>query len=107
VGFLQPSMTVHQFLMVLTLGAGVIALWINFRFPKLAPEGIWTAVIHVGAAILAGQVLLPGLNLAVPDLTPVARALVITFMLGLPILVYALLASIWVIRIAQGALLRR
>jgi hypothetical protein len=106
-GFLEHQLTVHQFLMVLTLGAGVIALWINFRFPKLAPGELKIAVIHVGAAILAGQVLLPGLNQAVPDLTPVARALVITFVLGLPVLVYALLASIWVIRIAQGALLRR
>jgi hypothetical protein len=100
-------MTVHQFLVVLTLGAGLLALWINFRFPKLAPEGIWTAFVHVGAAILAGQVLLPILTHALPDLSPVAQALLITFALGLPALVYALLASIWVIRIAQGALLRR
>ena len=105
--FLEHPLTVHQFLMVLTLGAGVIALWINFRFPKIAPEGIWTAAVHVGAAILVGQVLLPGLNGAIPDLNPVMRALMITFVLGLPALVYALLASIWVIRIAQGALLRR
>ena len=106
-GFLQPSMTVHEFLLVLTLGAGAIALWINFRFPKLAPEGLKMAIIHVGAAILVGQVLLPGLNEAVPHSNPMVAGLVITFLLGLPALVYALLASIWVIRIAQGALLRR
>jgi hypothetical protein len=100
-------MTVHEFLAVLTFGAGLLALWINFRFPKLAPEGIWMAFVHVGAAILAGQVLLPNLTHAVPDLSPAAQALVITFALGLPVLVYVLLASIWVIRIAQGALLRR
>jgi hypothetical protein len=100
-------MTVHQFLMVLTLGAGAIALWINFRFPKLAPQGLKTAIIHVGAAILVGQVVLPGLSQAVPHSNPVVAGLVTTFVLGLPTLVYALLASIWVIRIAQGALLRR
>lgn len=100
-------MTVHQFLAVLALGAGLLALWINFRFPKLAPEGIWTAVVHVGVAILAGQVLVPTLSHAMPELSPPAQALLITFALGLPALVYALLASIWVIRIAQGALLRR
>jgi hypothetical protein len=100
-------MTVHQFLAVLTIGAGLLALWINFRFPKLAPEGIWTAVVHVGAAILAGQVLVPVLSEAMPALSPVAQAFLITFALGLPALVYALLASIWVIRIAQGALLHR
>jgi hypothetical protein len=104
---LEHPLTTHQFLMVLTLGAGVLALWINFRFPKLAPEGMWTAVVHVGMAILVGQALVPALTYAVPEVSPVARALVITFLLGLPALVYALLASIWVIRIAQGALLRR
>jgi hypothetical protein len=100
-------MTVHQFLMVLTVGAAAIALWINARFPKLAPDGIRTAIIHVGAAMLVGQVLLPSLSDVVPGSNPVMRALVITFILGLPALVYTLLASIWVIRIAQGALLRR
>jgi hypothetical protein len=105
--FLQSSMTVHEFLMVLTLGAGAIALWINFRFPKLAPQQLKIAIIHVGAAILVGQVVLPGLVTAVPDSNPVVAALVLTFAFGLPALVYALLASIWVIRIAQGALLRR
>jgi hypothetical protein len=100
-------MTVPEFLTALTVGAGAIALWINFRFPNLAPEGIWWAVIHVGAAILVGQVLLPGFLPLIPETNAVVRALVITFLLGLPALIYALLASIWVIRIAQGALLRR
>jgi hypothetical protein len=100
-------MTVHQFLAVLTLGAGLLALWINSRFPKLAPERIWTAVVHVLAALLAGQVLVPTLSHAVPDVGPAAQALLITFAIGLPALVYALLASIWVIRIAQGAMLGR
>jgi hypothetical protein len=98
-------MNVNEFLVALTLGAGALALWINFRFPNI--ERIWTAIIHVGAAILAGQVLLPGLLEVVPESNPVVRALVTTFVLGLPALVYALLASIWVIRIAQGAMLRR
>ena len=100
-------MSVNEFLVVLTVGAAALALWINFRFPSLAPEGIWMAVLHVGAAILAGQVLLPGLLEVMPEANPVVRALLTTFVLGLPALVYALLASIWVIRIAQGALLRR
>jgi hypothetical protein len=100
-------MTVNEFLVALTIGAAALALWINFRFPRIAPEGIWTAIIHVGAAILAGQVLFPGLLGIVPETNPVVRAVVTVFVLGLPALVYALLASIWVIRIAQGALLRR
>jgi hypothetical protein len=99
--------TVPEFLIALTLGAGAIALWINFRFPKLAPESIRKAVIHVGGALLVGQVVLPVLHSLIPDVSPVVRALITTFVLGLPALVYALLSSIWVIRIAQGALFRR
>jgi hypothetical protein len=34
------------------------------------------------------------------------RAIVITFVVGLPALIYALLTSIWVILIAQGAMRR-
>jgi hypothetical protein len=99
--------TVQEFLVVLTLGAGAIALWINFRFPKIAPDGFFWAIVHIGAAILVGQVLVPGFHGLIPDTNPVVRALITTFLLGLPALIYALLCSIWVIRIAQGALLRR
>jgi hypothetical protein len=99
--------TVPEFLIAITLGAGAIALWINFRFPKLAPEGMRPAIIHVGAAMLVGEILVPALHSLIPDVNPVARALITTFLLGLPALVYALLTSIWVIRVAQGALLRR
>ena len=101
-------MTVPEFLIAITLGAGAIALWINFRFPKIAPDGMRPAIIHVGLAMLVGEILVPALHHLIPaDVNPVARALITTFLLGLPALVYALLTSIWVIRVAQGALLRR
>jgi hypothetical protein len=98
--------TVQDFLIALTLGAGAIALWINFRFPTLAPDNIRRAVIHVGAALLVGQVVVPVLHSFIADVNPLLRAMLTTFALGLPALVYALLSSIWVIRIAQGALRR-
>lgn len=101
-------MTVSEFLIALALGAGVIALWINFRFPGLAPGRIRTAVIHVGVAMLVGMAVVPAIDEFVSgNVSPLMRAIVITFIVGLPALVYALLASIWVILIAQGAMLRR
>ena len=101
------TVTVHEFLIALTAGAGAIALWINFRFPGLAPGRIRTAVAHVVAALLVGELLVPALHSLLPTSSPVLRALLTTFVLGLPALVYTLLSSIWIIRIAQGALLRR
>lgn len=97
-------MTVSQFLIALALGAGAIALWINHRFPKLAPERLGTAIIHVGIAMVIGQAIFPAVDaLFTANLPPLARAAVLTFIVGLPALIYALLASIWVILIAQGA----
>ena len=72
--------------------------------------GAWdaTTVVRGGETnlIVRARRDVPGFK-AIYDSDAVVRALVTTFVLGLPALVYALLASIWVIRIAQGALLRR
>jgi hypothetical protein len=100
-------MTVTEFLVALALGAGAIALWINFRFPGLAPERLRTVVIHVGIAMLVGLAVVPAIDAIVTgSLSPLMRAIVITFLVGLPALIYALLTSIWVILIAQGAMRR-
>jgi hypothetical protein len=100
-------MTVTEFLTALALGAGAIALWINFRFPSLAPERIRTAVIHVGVAMVVGMAIVPAIDeLVTGNVSPLVRAIVITFLVGLPALIYALLTSIWVILIAQGAMRR-
>lgn len=100
-------MTVTQFLVALALGAGAIALWINFRFPKLAPDGVKKAVVHVAVAMIVCSAVVPQIGELIPEsLSPVMRAAVVTFVIGLPALVYALLASIWVILIAQGAMQR-
>jgi hypothetical protein len=41
------------------------------------------------------------------SVSPLMRAIVITFLVGLPALVYALLTSIWIIVIAQSAMKMR
>lgn len=98
-------MTVTQFLVALALGAGAIALWINNRFPGIAPGRIATAMIHVGVAMVIGVALVPAIDAFVEaSVSPLMRAILITFVVGLPALIYALLTSIWVILIAQGAM---
>ena len=99
-------MNASEFLIALTLGAGALALWINFRFPGIAPAEIKTAVIHVGAALLVGQAVVPFVHAMLPDMSAVLQALIMTFLIGLPALVYSLLSSIWIIRLAQAAFRR-
>jgi hypothetical protein len=100
-------MTKTEFLVALALGASAIAIWIHMRFPSIAPEGLRTAIIHVGIALIVGQAIFPAFEAILPEMNPFARALVMTFLLGLPVLIYSLLSSIWIIRILQGALNRR
>jgi hypothetical protein len=98
-------MTVTQFLVALALGAGAIALWINNRFPGLAPGRMVVAFIHVGIAMVIGMALVPAIDAFVEaSVSPLMRAIVITFLVGLPALIYALLTSIWIIVIAQSAM---
>jgi|SRR5262245_17428450 len=101
-------MTVTQFLVALALGAGAIALWINHRFPSLAPGRMVIAFVHVGVAMVIGMALVPAIDAFVEgNVSPLMRAILITFVVGLPALVYALLTSIWVIVIAQTAMKMR
>jgi hypothetical protein len=101
-------MTVTQFLVALALGAGAIALWINNRFPGLAPGRMVVAFIHVGIAMVIGMALVPAIDAFVEaSVSPLMRAIVITFLVGLPALIYALLTSIWIIFIAQSAMKMR
>jgi len=99
-------MTGAEFLVGLALGAAALALWIHVRFPGITPHGLRQALIHVGVALVIGQALFPVLSSLVPAMNPFARALVIIFALGLPILTYSLLSSIWILRALQGALRR-
>jgi hypothetical protein len=82
------------------VGAVVIALWIDVRFPRLAPSSIGVTVLHVGGTIVGAQLLTP---LATHLLVGSAfLTLVSTFAVGFPALVYTLLVAIWIIRILRG-----
>ena len=85
------------FVLALAAGAGLIAIWIHARFPGLAPDRMGKTVLHAVIAFALLQ-LMPGLS----GSTVVLFAGV--FLLVLPALVYALLCSIWVLKLAQTAL---
>jgi uncharacterized membrane protein len=85
------------------LGAGVIALWIDVRFPRLAPEEMAKALLHVGISIAAGYATGPVLQmlLAFEDGRVTLAAV---FGLAFPAVVYCLLSGIWMIKLAQRML---
>ena len=97
-------MSVGMFLVLFTVVAGVLALWVDYRFPSLAPETLGRAFIHVGVS-LVGTHFLSRLVLGVllADASETAR-LAAVFAVALPVLAYALLAGFWVLKIAHSTM---
>jgi hypothetical protein len=95
----------QAFVLVLTCGAALLALWILARFAGFGPRSLVWAIVHV---ILACGLLwlVPS---AFPSITssnvPATRYL-IAFGIALPLFVYAFLSGGWAARVALG-LLRR
>ncbi len=94
-------MSVQLFVAALAAGAALLALWLHVRLPNLTPS-VPRAVAHL---VLAGVVL----YFFVPDAASgsVPAAFSAAFLVVLPGLVYAFLASIWVLRLMQAATLSR
>jgi hypothetical protein len=93
------------FLVALAVGAALIAVWLDARFERFGPSDFRGAIVHVGLALAVGWLLVPaGLSgvLAVG-----ASPMVALFSVVLPCLVYDFLAAFWVVKQAQGLLLRR
>src|SRR5205823_10018809 len=70
------------------LGSGAIALWLDGRFPRWAPADMKRALLRVGIALGAGQVLFPRAWGAVVANGSVLAGL---FAIALPCLTYVLL----------------
>jgi ABC-type uncharacterized transport system permease subunit len=89
-------MSNSTFVLALAAGAGLLAIWVHVRFPSLAPERLGRTILHAATAFaLLKLTALSGEGSA---------ALATVMLLVLPVLVYALLCTIWVLQHAQAAL---
>jgi hypothetical protein len=92
------------FAVLFVLSAGALALWIDHRFPRLAPGELKVAIAHVFAAALANQLLDgPLAGFVARSAMPQGRLVAVVGVV-LPLVVYAALAAFWTLRIAQRAL---
>jgi hypothetical protein len=96
-----------EYAVVFIFGAAVLALWIDTRFRSLTPAGVWLLTLHMGAAFVLVQILPPLGRQAIQGVGPQAASLLWLFGFVFPGLTYLLLASIWVVKWAQGALANR
>jgi hypothetical protein len=92
--------------MLFGVGAAAIALWIDVRFPGIAPRALLGIVIHAVLALGACQLLVPaGMN-ALLEAESAVLTLIAVFGIAFPALLYAFLVGVWTIKTAQGFLLR-
>jgi hypothetical protein len=85
------------------LGAGAIALWIDTRFPRLAPNEVAKAVLHVVASLAVAHTTGPAVQALAASDDP-RIVLLGVFAVAFPSVVYCLLAGLWVIKLVQGML---
>jgi hypothetical protein len=81
----------------------MLALWIDVRFPRLAPKarrGVLLHVIGACGASLAIDMLL--MDVVAGDAA--WRRIGTVFVLDLPVLVYMFIASLWVLKMVRGAM---
>ena len=84
------------FVVALVTGAALLAGWTYVRFPGLAPERLGRTLLHVVVASVL-------LRLS-PALGSSLGKFALVFLVVLPALVYALLATIWMLQQARVAL---
>jgi hypothetical protein len=90
-------MSSGTFLLVFSLGAAALALWICVCLPKLGPTSLARAFAHVAAAMVVGSLLKPALAGVAESGLPLAVFLAV-FGVALPGLTYMFVAGAWLIR---------
>jgi hypothetical protein len=92
-------MSPYLFGVFFLFGCGLLTLWVDTRFPGLAPKDLARTMIHIGAAAGIATFALPiGMAIALERNSPLAAI----FCFALPVLVYLLATSLWLMKLLQG-----
>jgi hypothetical protein len=85
-----------SFTLMLTLGAGLLALWLDTRFPGWRPKTAAQGLAHAAVGVLSnlGAAGLLALIYGIPQWAWMTVLLTVF----VPSLVYALLAGLWMLR---------
>jgi len=93
----------HTFALVLVAATVTLAFWFAARFPNAGPATLRSAVLQMlcGAAAVRA---ISGLSNAAMELSPQSARLLVPFGIALPLLTYAFLTGLWVVRTIHRAL---
>jgi hypothetical protein len=94
-------MTTSNFLLALMVGGALVAFWLVARFPERAPSSFKVAMLHVGAALVAGFFVPPAFGFLLT--WGQAAAMAAIFGILLPFTVYSFLATAWFLKLMVNA----
>ena len=94
-------MSLGTFVIALTLGAALLALWAGVRFPRMGPDTLSGAMLQVALALVAGWFLVPAAMSTVVGWGEPAGPILAVLLFALPALTYLFLASLWAMRVLQ------
>lgn len=95
------------FLLLLALGAAVIAVWIDLRFPGLAPETLRANFVHAAVAFVALTIAPVVIDPIFSNGQSLVVQLVALFGILFAVLVYAFLALAWLVKPLASGIARR
>jgi hypothetical protein len=96
-------MTPAIFLLLLALGAAVVAVWADLRFPGLAPETLPGNFVHAALAFVALTIAPVVIDPMLSNGQSLVVQLVALFGILFAVLVYAFLALAWLVKpLARG-----
>jgi hypothetical protein len=94
-------MTVEMLVVCIAVGAGLIALWVNVRFPGLMPWSLPKLLVHLILAFLLVKTVGPLMSAVAGSGVPSPK-LTSVFAVAFPVLVYEFVVGTWLIRLAQA-----
>lgn len=95
------------FLVLLALGAAVVAVWIDLRFPGLAPETLGANFVHAAVAFVTLTIAPVVIDPMFSNGQSLVVQLVALFGILFAVLVYAFLALAWLVKPLASGLPRR
>jgi hypothetical protein len=99
-------MAKETFLLCFVLGAATLAFWVAQRLPRIAPQSLRAAAVHLAAALVIGTFLAPILR-AVPGQPAFLAVMTALFAVALPAVTYMLLTGMWLLMLVAGNPLTR
>jgi len=87
-------------------GAVSLALWVNTRAARFAPEKVRACLIHAGVALVACRLFSPIIGGMLTGTGRPELRFIAVIGVALPALTYALLSFVWLVLLIQGTMRR-